>query len=113
MSGLSTHILDLARGRPAAGVTVVLARLTGGDWKEVGRGDTDADGRVSRLLPEGAPLERGTYRLLFDTGGYFRARGREPFYPEVTVVFAVSDPASHHHVPLLLSPYGYSTYRGS
>lgn len=111
---ITTHVLDLARGRPAAGVPVALAfRGPSGEWKEVGRGSTDAGGRLRGLLADGAPLAAGIYSLTFDTAAYFRAQGTGAFYPEVRVVFEVRDPAQHHHVPLLLSPYGYSTYRGS
>jgi len=100
---LSTHILDTARGRPAPGVAVRLERA---DGTCLGGGATDADGRLA-----GLPLPAaGTYRLVFDTGAYHGADG---FYPEVVVCFRVADPAQHHHVPLLLSPFGYSTYRGS
>ena len=100
MSAITTHVLDTARGRPAAGLPVTLEVQT-------------ADGRARNLLPEGAPLVRGVYRLLFETAAYFTANGLEGFYPRVTVVFEVRDPAQRYHVPLLLSPHGYSTYRGS
>ena len=114
MSGITTHVLDTARGRPAAGLPVTLEiQLADGGWKLLGHGPTDADGRQRNLLPEGAPLVRGVYRLLFETAAYFTANGLEGFYPRVTVVFEVRDPAQHYHVPLLLSPHGYSTYRGS
>jgi len=114
MSGISTHVLDTSRGRPAAGVEVALARRgDAGGWQEVGRGRTDGDGRVGALLPEGTSLAAGEYRLVFALGPWFGARGVESFYPEAAVVFRVRDPAQHHHVPLLLSPFGYSTYRGS
>jgi 5-hydroxyisourate hydrolase len=102
---LSTHVLDAALGRPAVGVAVRLERGGG----VVAEAVTDADGRV-RALGE---LVVGTHRLTFDTGSYFAASGRKAFYPEVTVAFTVSDPDEHHHVPLLLSPFAYSTYRGS
>ena len=111
-SPITTHILDVSLGRPAAAVQVRLARLAVGGFVELARGQTDADGRVTTLLSPGT-LERGTYRLSFDTGAYFAASSRPSFYPEVEVVFAVSEPDQHHHVPLLLSPFGYSTYRGS
>jgi 5-hydroxyisourate hydrolase len=113
MNAITTHVLDTARGLPAAGVPVVLERVRGHEAaEELGRGLTDADGRLRTLLGERA-LEAGTYRLRFDTAAYFAGLGEEGFYPEVTVLFEVRDPARHHHVPLLLSPYGYSTYRGS
>lgn len=107
--GVSTHVLDAARGRPAAGVAVRLEHLADGVYAELARAVTDDDGRV-RAWPVPAP---GTYRLVFDTGGYFAGRGEPAFYPEVTVTFAITAPDEPHHVPLLLSPYAYSTYRGS
>jgi 5-hydroxyisourate hydrolase len=114
MSAITTHVLDTARGRPAAGVPVALEqRGADGTWRELGRGATDADGRLRDLLPAGAALERATYRLTFETAAYFTAAGATGFYPLVQVTFAVEHPQQHHHVPLLLSPFGYSTYRGS
>lgn len=113
MSAITTHVLDVASGRPAQGVPIVLELQRAGAWSEVGRGETDADGRLRTLLPAGAPLERGRYRITFDTGAYFQASGVEGFYPEAAVVFEVRADREHYHVPLLLSPYGYSTYRGS
>ncbi len=109
MSAITTHVLDTARGRPAAGVAIRLER----DARVLGSGATDDDGRLRDLLPAGEPLEPGAYRLVFDTGAYFAAQGTEAFYPQVAVDFEVRDGAQHHHVPLLLSPFGYSTYRGS
>jgi 5-hydroxyisourate hydrolase len=113
MSAITTHILDLARGRPAEGVAVTLEAREGGGWRAVGAGVTDDDGRLKTLLPAGQKLEAGDYRLTFATGPYFAARETPSFYPEVTVVFTVEAAREHYHVPLLLSPYGYSTYRGS
>jgi 5-hydroxyisourate hydrolase len=107
---ISTHVLDTARGRPAAGVPVALERVAG-DGAVIARAVTDADGRVRELAP--ASLAAGDYRLTFDTGAYFATLGIEGFYPLVTVVFSLRDPSQHHHVPLLLSPFGYATYRGS
>jgi len=113
MSTISTHILDLARGAPAPGVAVALLRLgADGHWFELGRAVTDADGRVRNLLPPGTAPSAGTYRLRFETGPYFLGRGARGFYPEVVVTFEAAD-GSPLHVPLLLSPFGYSTYRGS
>jgi 5-hydroxyisourate hydrolase len=115
MSGLSTHVLDTSAGRPAAGVALRL-EVEGdgpGGWVELAQATTDADGRVARLLPAGVALAAASYRLTFDTGAYFAARQQASFYPRVTVVFTVRDAAQHHHVPLLLAPFGYSTYRGS
>ena len=111
MSAITTHVLDTSRGRPAAGVPVVLERAADASWQPVGRGTTDADGRASDLLS--SALEDGRYRLTFDTGAYFRAVGEVGFYPEVSVTFVVGHGEEHYHVPLLLSPFGYSTYRGS
>ena len=109
---ISTHVLDTARGRPAAGLAVTLSRRAGNDaWSVVGKGVTDDDGRVADLAPE--RIEAGDYRLEFSTAAYFKAAGTKAFYPEVSVVFTVSDAGAHHHVPLLLSPFGYSTYRGT
>jgi 5-hydroxyisourate hydrolase len=114
MSAITTHVLDTARGRPAAGVPVTLeARADDGAWNELGRGFTDADGRLRDLLPQDHKLSKGAYRLTFDTAVYFAAQGLKGFYAEVSVSFVVSEAGAHYHVPLLLSPYGYSTYRGS
>ncbi len=114
MSAITTHVLDISKGRPAGGVPVRLEiRRDAGGWEQLGAGETDADGRLRTLLPEGFVLEAATYRLTFDTGLYFGAQGVEGFYPEASIVFVVRDPAQHFHVPLLLSPFGYSTYRGS
>ncbi len=112
MSPLTSHVLDVALGQPARGVTLRLEVLEGATWRSLGAGVTDADGRTGDLLA-GAPLEARTYRLTFETGAYFAATGRRSFYPRVEVIFEVTAPAEHHHVPLLLSPFGYSTYRGS
>ena len=112
MSGITTHVLDTSRGGPAVGVAVRLEVLEGTDWREVGSGRTDADGRLKTLLPTGT-LAAARYRITFDTGRYFKRRGTDTFYPSVTVTFDVSAPNQHYHVPLLLSPFGYSTYRGS
>ncbi len=112
MKSVSTHVLDISRGKPAAGVPVRLETREGDAWKETGGGKTDADGRFKDLVPEGT-LVAGTYRITFDTGAYFTTQGVEGFYPEAAIVFVVKDAAAHYHVPLLLSPYGYSTYRGS
>lgn len=114
MSGITTHVLDTARGRPAAGVPVTLDRREpDGRWTRVGAGTTDADGRLRTLVPDPAALAAGVYRITFDTAEYFSANEVEGFYPEASVVFTVRNPAEHFHVPLLLNPFGYSTYRGS
>jgi 5-hydroxyisourate hydrolase len=107
---VSTHVLDASAGQPAAGVAVSLSfGGPSGDWAPVESGETDADGR-HRF---GAATEAGVYRLAFGTGSYFAARGVATFYPEVTITFTVTGPGAHYHVPLLLSPFAYSTYRGS
>jgi 5-hydroxyisourate hydrolase len=113
MSGITTHVLDTARGRPAAGVPVTLEAKLGGDWTLVGRGVTDADGRLRDLAPADFVVSEGAYRLTFDAGAYLAASGTDGFYTEVVVSFVVHDASSHYHVPVLLSPYGYTTYRGS
>ena len=110
--GISTHILDTTRGKPAVGVAVTLERHTDGAWQVVGRGMTDADGRVKSLLPEGSQPEPGTHRIGFAVGDYFAGLGVEAFYPAVDIQFIVRAP-EHHHVPLLLNPFGYGTYRGT
>jgi 5-hydroxyisourate hydrolase len=113
MSGITTHVLDTSRGQPAGGVPVALEFRERDTWRELGRATTDDDGRVQQLLPAGASLIGGSYRLKFQTETYFTAHDIEGFYPEVSIVFEVRDVAQHYHVPLLLSPFGYSTYRGS
>ena len=107
---LSTHVLDAVSGRPAQGVRVVLSRRDDGTWSELAMATTDVDGRVRELAPDG--LAPGDHRLVFDTGAWFAATGTTGFYPEVAVTFTVSQDR-HLHVPLLLSPYAFSTYRGS
>jgi 5-hydroxyisourate hydrolase len=113
MSQITTHVLDVSLGRPAAGVPVLLeAEEAGTGWKELRRAETDKDGRLRDLLAPKTLVE-GTYRLTFDTHAYFAARKVEALYPQVSVVFSVRDANEHYHIPLLLSPFGYSTYRGS
>lgn len=113
MSPITTHVLDTARGRPAAQVGVALALLEGGTFSPLASGETNADGRLPGLLPDGHALRAGVYRLTFATGAYFERLGVAGFYPEVAIVFEVRTPGEHYHVPLLLNPFGYSTYRGS
>ena len=110
---ISTHVLDISIGRPAAGVAVRLRRLDGEAWVEVFRGTTNGDGRVPALVPDGVTVVAGAYQLSFDVGAYFTGRGLDSFYSHVAIDFVIRDAASHYHVPLLVSPYGYSTYRGS
>lgn len=114
MSSITTHVLDTSAGRPAGGVTVTLSRLGDGErWTTLGTRDTDTDGRARDLLSSGVDITAGTYRLRFAVGAYFAARDIEAFYPYAEVTFVVRDPRQHHHVPLLVSPFGYTTYRGS
>jgi 5-hydroxyisourate hydrolase len=114
MSVITTHILDVSSGFPAPGVPVLLERETSAaNWEVIGEGATDDDGRLRDLLAPDNVLLPGNYRLIFDTGTYFSQQQVEGFYPQITVAFTVRDRAQHYHVPLLLSPFGYSTYRGS
>jgi len=109
---ITTHVLDIARGAPAGGVTVILELRQAGEWTPIGRGSTDGKGRVDPLT-EGA-VAPGTYRLTFDIGAYHREFGLSvAFFPEIKITFNVRDPEEHYHLPLLLSPFGYSTYRGA
>ena len=110
--GLSTHILDTAIGRPAEGVSVALSQRQGDAWYEIGRGATDADGRCKTLLGN-APLEAGDYKINFATAEYYGAQQLAGLYPYVEIVFSVTDPDQHYHIPLLLTANGYTTYRGS
>ena len=112
MSRITTHVLDTARGQPAAGVAVALERRDGDRWQAVGAGRTDDDGRLGTLT-DGIALAVGAWRISFAVGEWYAARGEMGFYPEVAIAFTVADADQHYHVPLLISPYGYSTYRGS
>lgn len=114
MSRISTHVLDTAKGRPAAGVPVRLEREeAAGQWSQLHSTKTDEDGRCAELLPAGSRLSAGVYRLIFDTSAYFAASKIEGLYPSVQISFHVRSGESHFHIPLLLSPNGYTTYRGS
>ncbi|RCW46713.1 5-hydroxyisourate hydrolase [Halopolyspora algeriensis] len=110
-SAVTTHVLDAARGLPAAGIAVRLEAADGSDWTHLAEARTNDDGRVKQLGPQ--RLEAGDYRLTFATGAYFEQLGTESFYPQVQITFRIGDPEQHYHVPLLLSPFAYSTYRGS
>ena len=114
--GLSTHILDTAVGRPAQGVSLTLAQLLtddhGEQWQDIGRGETDADGRCKTLLGD-RPLEAATYCIRFETGDYYHAQNLTGLYPYVEIAFTIADPTQHYHIPLLLTTNGYTTYRGS
>lgn len=114
MSAITTHVLDTAAGRPGAGIPVVLERRTHSTgWQGIAEGITDIDGRINDLLPEGDAFLPGHYRLVYETAAYFLLKNIECFFPQITIGFVVKDPAQHYHVPLLLSPFGYMTYRGS
>ena len=112
MSPITTHILDTSRGCPAEGVSVSLLRIEGGGAQQLATAQTNADGRVEGLLQSGL-LQKGVYQLRFDTAEYFAQLGSPTFYPAVSIDFRVESTDQHYHVPLLLSPFGYSTYRGS
>ncbi len=114
MSPITTHVLDISRGKPAEGIAVILLKQQDDNsWAQLAQGTTNADGRVLSLLKDDATLAMGSYQLRFATGPYFNQHGVRGFYPEVQVIFQIDNPKEHFHVPLLLSPYGYSTYRGS
>jgi 5-hydroxyisourate hydrolase len=110
-SHVTSHVLDAALGRPASGIPLRLERLVSSAWDLLGEQATDEDGRATQLGP--VRVESGIYRLVFDTAEYFAAQGHRGFYPQVVVVFEVVDAEQHYHVPVLLSPFAYSTYRGS
>lgn len=111
--GISTHILDTALGRPAAAVPVALSRMENGAWSLINEAVTDTDGRCKHLLPPTQILEPGTYRIHFETAGYFERNRLQGLYPYIEIVFTVSDEKQHYHIPVLLSANGYTTYRGS
>jgi 5-hydroxyisourate hydrolase len=117
MAGLSTHVLDTARGRPAAGVKIALYRISGQSHRKVAETVTNSDGRTDAPLLAGDALKEGSYELVFHAGDYLRASGQAGdgtlFLDQIPIRFGVPDAAAHYHVPLLLSPFGYSTYRGS
>jgi 5-hydroxyisourate hydrolase len=112
-SPITVHVLDTGRGRPATGLTVLLEQADGKGWREVARGKTDGDGRIETLLPKNKAIAVGTYRITFESGAYFAESKTKTFYPRIPVIFEITEPKEHHHIPLLLSPFGYSTYRGS
>jgi 5-hydroxyisourate hydrolase len=112
MNRITTHVLDTSLGKPAEGISVSLAILEAQAYRVIARAVTDADGRVREFLPD-LPLQTATYRLLFETAAHFRAASRESFFDRVALEFHVADPSQHYHVPLLLGPFGYTTYRGS
>jgi 5-hydroxyisourate hydrolase len=113
MSAITIHVLDIMRGQPASGIAVLLHNLSStNEWALLASGITDGEGRIRDLVDVRHPLAAGSYRLTFETAEYFRSLGAASFYAEVTVTFLIEDPIEHYHIPLLLSPYGYSTYRG-
>ncbi len=109
-SPITTHVLDISKGKPAAGIPVTLETQAGKQWLLLKSSQTNADGRIEDLLKPGSKAEKGVYRLTFDTAKH---SGGATFYPYIQIVFEITHPKEHHHVPLLLSPYGYSTYRGT
>lgn len=113
MSQITTHVLDTSRGKPANGITITLQKPLGPDqWEDICSGVTNDDGRIPEFLPKEKSISPGIYRMLFDTGAYFKNSNTVAFYPFVPIVFEIFD-TDHYHVPLLLNPFGYSTYRGS
>ena len=111
---ISTHVLDTAAGRPASGVELTLSiQVDDGSFRAIKSGVTDQDGRVAGLVGAGESLEAGVYRVRFDLAAYHARQGVEGFYPYACIVFHLRRPEEHHHIPLLLSPFGYTTYRGS
>ena len=112
MSQITTHVLDTTRGKPAPGITIILYRDDSNVWREITRGITDEDGRIIHLLPGDVALMKGNYKLRFETGTYFDRSAVPAFYPYIEIIFNIQTD-EHYHVPLLLNPFGYSTYRGS
>ncbi len=114
MTTITTHVLDTARGRPAVGMSVRLERRVDAEhWLPIGRGETDRDGRLLSLMTDLAGFTAAVYRLIFDTGAYYSAQRLVTLYPSITIEFETAPGEARYHVPLLLSPFGYSTYRGS
>jgi 5-hydroxyisourate hydrolase len=109
---ITSHILDTSRGRPAEGITIILYHGGNDEWKEIARTKTNADGRAPGSVNNDSPLQEGIYKLRFETKDYFDKTRTETFYPYVEIVFEIGS-EEHYHVPLLLNPYGYATYRGS
>ncbi len=113
-SPITSHVLDTALGRPAAGIEAVLEyEVSLNVWNELARSITNDDGRITDLLPPGEPAQPGSYRLTFNVAPYLHATNTPGFYSQIPIIFTLTDPAAHYHIPLLLSPFGYSTYRGS
>jgi 5-hydroxyisourate hydrolase len=110
---LSVHVLNIQNGLPSPDVSVTLERHEDGQWVELSEAVTNEQGRISALYPEGEDVVDGTYRVVFKTGDWFTEQDKTSFFPEIPVVFTMDGALEHYHVPLLLSPYGYSTYRGN
>ena len=110
---LSVHVLNLENGLPSPGVNVTLEKHVGQNWQPLAQGVTNEQGRIGELFPEKQAMKAGQYRVVFKTGEYFKKAGRDTFFPEIPVIFEVKNADQHYHIPLLLSPYGFSTYRGS
>lgn len=110
---LSVHVLDLQSGQPTAGIEVTLEQRAGSGWRELARGVTNEQGRIPALYPEDQAMKAVDYRIVFKTGEHYKRKGQASFFPQIPVEFTVNAPTQHYHVPLLLSPFGYSTYRGN
>ncbi|MGG7606363.1 hydroxyisourate hydrolase [Massilia sp. BKSP1R2A-1] len=110
---LSVHVLDQGSGQPGAGIQVTLEQRKGTEWMQLASGVTNEQGRIPALYPEGKAMAAGDYRIVFRTGEHFARKGQPTFFPRIPVEFTVDAPAQHYHIPLLLSPFGYSTYRGN
>lgn len=110
---LSVHVLNLENGLPSTNVKVVLEAQQNDKWTEINTGTTDEQGRIAELYPKDTPLQKGVYKVTFKTGDWFRQKNERSFFPEVPVVFVIDGSLEHYHIPLLISPYGYSTYRGN
>ena len=110
---LSVHVLNLENGLPSPGVNVTLEKHVGQNWQPLAQGVTNEQGRIGEMFPDKQAMEAGQYRVVFKTGDYFKKAGRDTFFPEIPVIFEVKNADQHYHIPLLLSPYGFSTYRGS
>ncbi|MHA2501289.1 MAG: hydroxyisourate hydrolase [Candidatus Kariarchaeaceae archaeon] len=113
MSQITTHVLDTGLGQPGQGISITLYESTEDGWKELGSGMTNTDGRISDLLADDVTLQTGVYRMHFEIGSYFRDQNRPSFYPHADIIFQIENVDEHYHIPLLLSPFGYTTYRGS
>lgn len=110
---LSVHVLDQVSGQPSAGIGVRLEKQEGAQWRLLARAETDVQGRIRGLYPANQPLSAGIYRVTFETGAFFARHKTPTFFPEIPVLFEVQATSQHYHIPLLLSPFGYATYRGN